>query len=302
MRSSPNLGVRPVMKDNAARAVLMICLSSLSFALVGVAVRLSGDVPVFEKVFFRSVVSLAVMGFLVLRGGENPFQRDGRTPILVARGVFGTVAMVLYFFAIGRLTLADATILNKLSPFFVVIFAVLFLKERLPRKAALALVCAFVGAAMVIQPQFDLAALPATAGLLSAAASGAAYTIVRFLRGKVSPYRVVFFFALVATVAMVPPMVLSYVRPQRDQLLFMLGAGVFATTGQLFLTLAYHQAPATKISIYNYAHVMFAFLLALVLWGEIPDVVSMCGAVLIVTAAVYNQMMVVGGRAVPPPA
>lgn len=289
------------MKDNASRAVLMICLASLSFALVGVAVRMSGSVPVYEKVFFRSIVSLAVTGVMVYRTGGNPFRWDGRIGILVVRGTFGTIAMTFYFFAISRLTLADATVLNKLSPFFVAIFAVLFLKERLPRHAVPALICAFVGAALVIQPQLELAAIPATAGLLSAAASGAAYTVVRYLKGKVSPYRIVFFFAVVSTVAMIPPMLVHYVAPTTKQMLQMLGAGVFATSGQLFLTFAYHQAPATRISIYNYAHVIFAFLLGLAIWREVPNALSIFGAMLIVAAAVYNHIKVVGLRAVPPP-
>lgn len=301
MRHAPNIGHRLVAGDNVGRAVVMICLAGLSFSFVGVAVRLSGDVPVYEKVFFRSIVSLGAMALLAARSRENPFTSDGRVPVLILRGVFGTIAMTLYFFAIQKLTLADATILNKLSPFFVAVFAVLFLREKLSKHALPALLCAFVGAALVIKPQLDLGAVPAAAGIMSAAASGAAYTVVRFLRGKVSPYRIVFFFALVSTVAMIPPMVVRYVPPTGEQLAYMLGTGIFATTGQLFLTLAYHQAPATKISIYNYAHVIFAFLAALMLWGEVPDAVSITGALLIIAAAVYNHWKVVGVRAVPPP-
>ncbi len=296
-----NIGTGLITKDNAPRAVLMITLASLSFALVGVAVRAAGDVPVYEKVFFRSVVSLVVTGLMALRSGQNPFVRDGRSRVLIVRGVFGTIAMTLYFFAISRLTLADATILNKMSPFFVTIFAVLFLKEKLPRHAVPALICAFVGAALVIQPQLELDAVPAAAGVLSAAFSGAAYAVVRYLRGKVAPHRVVFFFSVVSVAAMIPPMLVHYSAPTGAQLLSMLGAGVFATTGQLFLTYAYHQAPATRISIYNYLHVIFAFLLGLAIWGEIPDAVSIGGAALIVAAAVYNHIKVVGLRTVPPP-
>jgi drug/metabolite transporter (DMT)-like permease len=295
------MGHVPVERDNVGRAVLMICLACLSFSFVGVAVRMSGDVPIYEKVFFRSIVSLAATAVIAARAKQNPFARDGRNGILVTRGALGTVAMTLYFFAIERLTLADATILNKLSPFFVAMFAVLFLREKLSKHVLPALAVAFVGAGLVIKPQLDLGALPASAGLLSAVASGTAYTVVRSLRGKVSPYRVVFFFALVSAVATVPPMLFRFVPPTTEQLVYLLGSGVFATTGQIFLTLAYHQAPATKISIYNYSHVIFAFLAGLVLWGEVPDALSIAGAVLIVAAALYNHWKVVSVRAVPPP-
>lgn len=292
----------PVTRDNAARAVVTIVVAAFCFACVGVAVRLAGSVPVYEKVFFRSLVSLVVMSVVALRSRENPFARSSHIPTLMLRGIFGTLGVSLYFYALENLTLGDAALLNKLSPFFVAAFAVLFLKERFSRYLIPTLVCAFVGAGLVIKPALDLRALPALAGLLSAVASGAAYTTVRSLRGKVPPYRIVFYFSLVSTAAVLPPTVLRFVRPDLNQLLFLLAAGVFATAGQMFLTYAYHQAPATRISIYNYAHVLFAFLLGLALWNEIPGLLSLVGGVLIVVAAVYNHRRVMTEEEVPTPA
>jgi len=270
----------------------MIILSGLSFSLVAVMVRLAGDVPIYEKVFFRSVVMLGAMSTVAVRNRENPFARSPRLPLLLLRGVFGTTAMFLYFFAIERLTIADATVLNKLSPFFVAMFAVLFLREKLSKYIVPVLVVAFAGAALIIKPQLNLEALPAMGGLVSAAASGAAYTVVRFLRGDEPPYRIVFYFSLVSVVVALPPMLVNFVRPEGLQWLYLLGGGVFATTGQIALTLGYHQAPATRVSIYVYAHVLFAFLWGLALWGEMPDALSIVGTVLIILAAVYNYRKV----------
>jgi len=295
------IGGQPVTQDNTPRALATIVVAAFCFACVGVAVRMAGDVPVHEKVFFRSVVSLAVMAVIALRSGENPFARSRHVPALVLRGLFGTIAMILYFYALEHLTLADAALLNKLSPFFVAAFAILFLRERPSRYLVPTLLCAFVGAGLVIKPQLDIRALPALAGLLSAVGSAAAYTTVRSLRGKVPPYKVVFYFSLVATVALLPPTIARFVRPDARQLLFLVAAGVFATIGQVCLTYAYHQAPATKISIYNYAHVLFAFLLGLVLWSEVPDLLSLVGGTLIVGAAVYNHRKVMIEEQVPSP-
>jgi drug/metabolite transporter (DMT)-like permease len=297
-----SIGREPVTRDNTTRAVATIVAAAFCFACVGVAVRMAGDVPVHEKVFFRSLVSLAMMTAVVVRSRRNPFARSPHIPWLVLRGVFGTLGMTLYFYALEHLTLADAALLNKLSPFFVAAFAVLFLRERPSKYLVPTLLCAFVGAALVIQPQLDLRAVPALAGLLSAVGSAAAYTTVRSLRGKVPPYRVVFYFSLVSTVALLPPTVARFVRPDPRQLAFLVAAGVFATIGQLSLTYAYHQAPATKISIYNYAHVLFAFLLGLVLWSEVPDLLSLIGGALILGAAVYNHRKVLREEQVPSPA
>jgi drug/metabolite transporter (DMT)-like permease len=262
-------------------------------------VRLTDAVPVYEKVFLRSIVSLAITGAIALRSRENPFQWNAQTRLAILRGMFGTTAMTLYFYAIANLTLADATILNKLSPFFVILLAPIFLKEKLSRYVVPAIVVAFVGAVLVIKPQLDFQALPALGGLLSALASASAYTVVRYLRGKEPPYRIVFYFALVATVVTIPPMIVNFVPVATRDLIPLLATGVLATVGQLCLTFAYHQAPVTKISIYNYAHVLFALLIGLAVWGELPDRLALVGAVLIVCAAVYNHRRVV--REVPPP-
>lgn len=296
------VGGQPVTRDDTPRAVATIVVAAFCFACVGVSVRMAGEVPVIEKVFFRSLVSLAAMAVVALRTGQNPFERSRHMPALVLRGIFGTLGMTLYFYALEHLTLADAALLNKLSPFFVAAFAVLFLKERLSSYLLPTLVCAFVGAGLVIKPQLDLRALPALSGFLSAVASGAAYTTVRSLRGKVPPYKVVFFFSLVSTVALLPPTAAVYVPPQPRQFVFLVAAGAFATAGQMFLTYAYHQAPATRISIYNYAHVLFAFLLGLAFWGEVPDLLSLIGGALIVAAAVYNHRKVITEEQVPTPA
>jgi len=297
----PGVGRRVVSKDNVSRAVLTLLFSSLSFSMVGVTVRLAGDVPVYEKVLVRSLVTLLALGVLAARRRQRLFERSPHLPRLILRGVFGTTAMALYFYAISSLTLADATILNKLSPFFVVIFACLFLRERLPRFVIPTLVVAFIGAGFVIQPQLDFRAVPAIAGLVSAIASGAAYTTVRSLKGSEPPYKIVFYFALVSTVSMLPPTLAHFVMPTRLEFLCLLGAGIFGTVGQLLLTLAFHQAPASRISIYNYAHVVFAFLLAWALWREIPDALSIAGTVLIIAAAVYSHRRTVREGEVPGP-
>ena len=275
----------------------MIIVSGLSFSLVAVMVRLAGDIPLYEKVFFRSVVMLGATGVLAIRSRENPFARNPRLPLLLLRGAFGTIAMFLYFFAIERLTIADATVLNKLSPFFVALFAMLFLHEKLSRYIVPVLIVAFAGAVLVIKPQFDLEAIPAVAGFISAAASGAAYTVVRYLRRDEPPYRIVFYFSLVSVLVVVPPMLLNFVRPEGLQWAYLLGGGVFATTGQLALTLGYHQAPATRVSIYVYAHILFAFAFGLLLWGEMPDTLSIVGTLLIIVAAVYNYRRVLADTA-----
>lgn len=277
------------VKDSMPRAVGYMLLSAASFAGMGAMVKAAGDLPVHEKVLFRNLVTLVISLGVALRRRENPFGPTDHLALLLARSLAGLVGVCCYFYALGHLRLADASLLNKVSPFFVTILAAVWLGERLNRRVALGLVLGFAGAALVLQPAIALEPLPALAGLASALGAGTAYTIVRRLKGRERPWRIVFYFSLVSTVAMLPLLAVDHVMPVGRQWAWLLGTGVFAASGQLFLTLAYHRAPAAQISIWGYHHVLFAMIIGLVVWGERPDLLTYIGGALIVVAALINR-------------
>ena len=276
-------------QDSMPRAVSYMLLSGASFAVMTAMVKAAGDLPVHEKVFFRNLVTLVVTVILATRRHENPFGPTPHLKWLLVRSLAGLSGVLLYFYAIGHLSLADASLLNKVSPFFVTMFAAIWLGERITRPVALGLGLAFIGATLVIKPGFDWQPLPALAGLGSGLFAGLAYTVVRKLKGHESPRRIVFYFSLISTVAMIPFLVWRHVMPVGWQWVWLLGTGLAAAGGQVFLTLAYHHAPAAQISIWGYAHVLFAFIIGLAIWGEQPDMASILGAGLIVGAALLNR-------------
>ncbi len=273
--------------DNLGRALAWMVLSGLSFALMAATVRYAGDVHVGVKVCFRNLVTLGITGAVAWRTGANPFAPTPHAWRLVLRSLCGLCGVVLYFVALGDLHLADASLLNKISPFFVTVFAVFLLKEPLGRGMVWALLVAFAGAALVIRPSFDLAALPALAGFASGAFSGMAYTLVRSMQGRESPNRIIFIFSLFSTVATLPVLILVRPDPTPLQWAGLIGTGVFAAGGQYGLTFAYHHARASRVSVFTYLHVLFALALGFVLFDERPDLLSLAGGLLIVGAAVW---------------
>jgi len=290
-RRSPLLpeGYEPATGDSMRRAVGYMLLSAASFAAMGAAVKAAGDLPVHQKVFFRNLVTLGITAWLALRRRENPFGPTRHLGLLLGRSFAGLCGVTLYFYAIGHLTLADASLLNKMSPFFVTVIAALWLGERVTRRVAGGLLLAFLGAALVIEPALDWQPLPAVAGLGSGFFAGLAYAMVRRLKGRERPRRIVFYFSLVSTLATLPLVLWRAVEPTAWQWVWLLATGVFAAGGQVLLTLAYHHGPAAKISIWSYNHVLFALILGLAIWGERPGLVSILGGALIVTAALLNR-------------
>lgn len=263
--------------------------SGLSFACMGATVKYSAPAGLPAQVFFRNLVTLGITTVFALQMGQNPLAAGPNWPRLLARSVAGLAGVTLYFVALAHLKLADASLLNKTSPFFVALFAVVLLKEKLNRALGWALLMAFAGALLIIKPRFDLSALPALAGLGSGMCAGLAYVLVRSLKGLENPNRIIFVFSLVSTLAAAPFLIADPPRPTSWQWLALAGTGVFAAGGQFGLTFAYHHAPASRISIFSYLHVLFALLAGYVFWSEKPDLASLLGGVLIVVAAVVTH-------------
>ncbi len=281
--------VRLTSLDNMPRAMAWMVVSGLCFALMAATVKLAGDIPVTMKVFFRNLVTLGITSAVAVNMRENPFGRTPHAKLLILRSLCGLGGVLLYFLALDKLSLADASLLNKTSPFFVLVFAVILLKEPFDRVLIPALIAAFLGAMLVIKPSFDYELLPAIGALASGLLSGLAYTMIRALKGRESPNRIIFTFSLVSTLATLPFLIVSPPLPTAGQWLALLGTGIFAAGGQYGLTFAYHHARATRISVFTYLHVLFALILGFVIWDERLDAASLVGGALIVGAAVFTH-------------
>lgn len=282
-------------QDNYMRGVVMIILSAFCFACMNVMVRLAGDIPSVQKSFFRNLVAAGFAGVILWRE-RVPLQvkREARMP-LVVRCFFGTIGILCNFYAVDHLLVADASILNKLSPFFAIIFSYLLLKERITFFQAACVGTAFVGCLFIVKPGFENTALfPALIGVCGGLGAGIAYTMVRKLgsmgvRGPV----IVFYFSLSSCLIVVPWILLHFTPMSFRQLLTLLAAGLCAAGGQFSITVAYTYAPAKKISIYDYSQIIFATVLGYLMFGEIPDRYSFVGYSLIVAASLvmffYNR-------------
>ncbi|MDD4960667.1 MAG: DMT family transporter, partial [Candidatus Marinimicrobia bacterium] len=157
-------------------------VSSLSFAIMSLMVRLAGELPLFEKVLFRNLFSLLIAFVIILREKASFTGKKENRKYLLLRGITGLAGVILYFFSLSRMNLSDATMLNKMSPFFVIIFASFFLKERMNRYQIGGIIVAFLASLLIIKPHFEMTLLPALLGLGSAFFAGFAYTVIRLLK------------------------------------------------------------------------------------------------------------------------
>ena len=254
-------------------------------------VRLSGDLPSRQKAFFRNFVAL-IFALIMLKKQGVPLRPQSKKnlPALLLRSVLGTCGILGNFYAVDHLCLADASMLNKLSPFFAVLFSFLFLGEKLRPFQAATIAAAFAGSLFVMKPSFtDLSSLPAFAGFFGGVAAGGAYAAVRYAgsHGEKGPF-IVAFFSGFSSLVFLPFLIMDYHPMTARQLIFLIAAGLSAAGGQFTITAAYTCAPAKEISVYDYTQIIFTTLIGFFIFGDRPDLLSFIGYIIIISTAIVS--------------
>lgn len=278
-----------MIKNDKTKGIIYIIVSAFFFALMGLFVKLSGDLPTIQKSFFRNAVAMIFAFVVITKNHQWELPKGKNISYLLIRAVAGTVGILCNFYAVSRINLADASMLNKLSPFFAVLFSIFILKEKANWKQFLAVTLAFIGALFVMKPTFTFDGLPSFMGFVGGLMAGLAYTYVRKLtqNGFKGPL-VVFYFSMFSCVVTLPWLIFDFTPMSPTQWLYLILAGLSASGGQFFITAAYSKAPAKEISVYDYSQIIFTTLLSLVVFGELPDGLSFLGYGIIICAAVFN--------------
>lgn len=266
------------------KGILCILMAALSFAVMGTFVRLAGDIPSMQKAFFRNIVA-AVFSFLIMVKNHAPFHPPKKKHwlLLLTRATFGTVGLVSNFYAVDHLNLSDASMLNKMSPFFAIIVSFFLLKEKLTVVQGLGVVAAFLGSLLIIKPNpANMALIPSLVGLLGGFGAGVAYSFVRYMSKRgINSSLIVFVFSTFSCLVCLPFFLTIRAPMTGLQLLYLILAGVCGCTGQFAITSAYKFAPAREISVYDYSQVIFSALLGWMLFAQLPDLWSVLGYVVI---------------------
>ena len=275
------------------KGIMYIIMAAFCFAFMNLFVKLAGDLPAIQKSFFRNIVAV-FFAFAVLKRERIPFKiPEGSLGYLLGRSLMGTIGVFANFYAIGKLNIADASMLNKLSPFFAIIFSYFILKEKIKPYQFMCVFTAFLGTIFILRPGVDqLISVPALIGVVGGLGAGFAYTCVRAASAKGAPGPlIVFFFSAFSCISAIPFIIVDHEPMSGWQVISLLLAGLSATGGQFSITAAYTHAPAREISVYDYTQIIFAALLGFFFLGEVPDMFSIIGYVIIIGAGVAMFMI-----------
>lgn len=257
-----------------------ILLATFFFTIMNVGVKYIHNIPAHEVVFFRALVSLIVC-YVMLRQKKISVWGNNKK-YLILRGVFGTTALVMYFYTLQNMPLASAVTIQYLSPIFTVIIAGFMLKEFAKPIQWLYFITAFAGVLMIkgFDPRVSVFYL--IIGILAAVGSGFAYNFVRKLKDYDHPLVVVFYFPLV-TVPLVGTYTLTHwTQPNLTEWIILILIGLSTTIAQIFMTKAYQLERASNVMIFNYLGTVYAIIIGFFLFDETLTWLATIGIALII--------------------
>lgn len=274
--------------NNKGKAIFFMILASFFFTTMNMFGKLASGVTPYQKTFLTNAVATVIVCIIIFKRKASFFGHKGNRKYLFLRGIMGTVSICAFYFSLDYLLLSDATMLNKLSPFFAIIFSFLYLKEKITGKQLIFLLLAFGGSLFVIKPHFDSSIIPSLMGIVAAACAGLAYTMIRVIGDKEDFFTVILSFTGIATIVCAPFMFIDTDALTTPNIIYMILAGLCFVLGQVFLTLAYRNAPASEISMFDYVGLIIAAIYGFILFSEIPDILSIIGYIIIILASFLN--------------
>lgn len=265
-----------------------LALSSLSFSVMSLLVKLAGrHFPVMELVLARAAV-VATLAFALLRRRHGSLQTPA-LGLLALRSVVGFAALTCFYFAVVRLPLAEATVIHFTNPVFTALLAVPLLQERLQQRECWLALAGLGGVVLVAQPSF-LFARPSpldptgvAAALAASVLAALAYILIRLMR-HVDADVIVFYFAAISVVLALPFTVANAVIPRGWEWLLLLGIGLATWGGQMGLTLGLQQERAGRATSVGYLQIVFATAWGILVFGDTPNLATVLGAAIIVSA------------------
>jgi drug/metabolite transporter (DMT)-like permease len=261
-------------------------LSTLLFSLMNVCVKLLSHIPAMEVILFRSVISL-VMSYAVLHRQKVSVWGNNRG-LLVARGVTGSMALILFFTTLQNLPLATAATIQYLSPIFTTILGVFLVKEKVKPWQWLFFAISFAGILVIEGVDTSADSLYVWMGVLSGVFTGLAYSSIRRLNTREHPLVIVFYFPLMALPIAGLYSLFNWVQPQGWDWAILLLVGVLTQLAQYYMTVAYQAEEISKLANLNYLGIIYALILGFVLFDEHFALETYLGMALVLVGVVLN--------------
>ena len=276
-----------MLKSNIAAGILWMCLTMLLNSIGGACIRkLAGSIPAMELVFFRSVFGLLMLTPWIWSKGLSSLKTT-QLPLHCFRVFFASSALVLLFYALGEMPIADVFALQFTIPLFTIILAVFILKQRADAHAWCACIIGFCGALIVMRPGFIELTLASVCAIISAFLSGGSNTTLKMLsRTEGAGVITVYSNLLMLPLALIP-MLFIWVMPTAEQWPLVLTIAVLNAVSGYCFTRSVGAADARIVQPFQFTRMIFATAIGFWMFAEFPDLWTWVGAAVIFGASYY---------------
>ncbi len=281
----------------------MVLTGLLFVGVTGVVRHLGSQLPAVEAAFIRYAIGLLMISpaFLRLRH-HRPSSASMK--LYAGRGLVHGFAVMLWFFAMARIPIAEVTAIGYVSPIFVTLGAAFFLNEKLQFRRIIGIIVGFIGALVILRPGFETINLGQLAQLTAAPLFAASFLMAKKMTDKSDPAVIVAMLSLFCTIVLLPGAVLQWRTPSVEEVSWLALTALIATTGHYTLTQAFKAAPITVTQPIAFLQLVWATILGMVVFGEPLDFYVMLGGGIIVAAATYisHREAVIARKQITPPA
>jgi drug/metabolite transporter (DMT)-like permease len=279
--------LQTVRESRNLQGVCWMILSTLLFVCMTCIVRYIGsNLPSVEAAFIRYIFGFLLILPLMIRYWQGPIIPK-KIGLYSVRGLIHGIGVILWFYAMARIPIAEVTAIGYVAPIFVTLGAALFLGEKLRIRRIMGLVAGFVGMLIILRPGFQDINLGQIAQFCAAPLFAASFLITKKLTDTDNSTMIVGMLSAGCTITLLPGAIYVWQTPTLSELGWLLLTAVFATLGHMCVTKAFQAAPITVTQPINFLQLIWAAILGYLIFGEILDQYVIAGGAIIIAATTY---------------
>lgn len=281
----------------------MVLTTFCFVAVTGIVRYIGTDIPSSQAAFIRYafgvVIFIPVMRRVFVKPPSLPMMK-----IFLLRGILHGIAVVLWFYAMARIPIAEVTALGYTAPIFVTIGAAFYFGEKLHFRRVAAVVVGFIGTMIILRPGFQEISTGQIAQLVAAPLFAASFLFAKRLTDEEDPMVIVLMLSVVCTLILLPGAILSWTTPSLAEILWLALTASIATLGHYTMTRAILAAPLTVTQPIGFLQLIWATMLGIIVFGEAADPYVLIGGGIVVAAITFisHREAVAARRPITPPA
>ncbi|MDP7549489.1 MAG: DMT family transporter [Alphaproteobacteria bacterium] len=272
---------------NATGIAWMFLTGLIFVGVTGVVRHLGSNMHPVQLAFLRYAIALIFLSPIIFREIRNYRSRSRRYGLHAARGLVHAIGVMLWFYAMAHIPVAEVTALGFTAPIFATIGAALFLGEKLYVRRISAVIIGFIGTLVILRPGMQAIELGAIAQLAAAPLFAASLLMAKKLTETEHNSTIVAVMAVFVTFALLPPAMLVWRSPTFEELIWLFAVAGLATLGHLTMTQSFRCAEITALQPITFLQLVWATLLGFYVFGEAPDAWTWAGGGIIVISATY---------------